>query len=770
MASNYSTTDDEDRALQDAINASLRGSSSNPALKLENEVMTRSEAVVQPSPKRVNIDDRIKDMALRAADELPLVHQPGGDTWVFIDPPPMQPEQDQLDYARYIKRYEKPILVKKDSLTKHSQIFEKAFEPTAQFRVVRRRNLVKALRESNIKYVIDLTPPSEGEEAVYLMTELCCSEGVRLWYQAGEIWRVANTLVGGEEEYTSVKIQNSVPSFTTCTKANADTEAQTNAPQDWSPTPASPKSTITNTIMSLEYSPVRHRSAIERVLDALLGWDPKLDSAPKVWTTFAVAKYFDIKHSKLDDYIISWLRAYPNSYFLEVLPEVSLQIAEGLENYELARDTFAILVGEEALDNLRRARNPIINNKLTTYGRKKEDLPEHIRTRIEYASKSFLERITKEFAVFVGEDMLWIDALPEYRKLATHTQLELQEDVNLFKRILKEKQESETTGQSESPFTKYKDELDMNPEELDGLATLAMDHPEYTRRSTPPFFRDDDALFDDEYLAQRSNQPHTSQQNKVTVYPSQSNPNKFFDLKEFFSQASSHIKDFARTKLYNADQYVRPEPLEIGITNTLVCLQDSEWKYLPLWAGGNDDGSGGVFNDHVPMADLGFSTAGPDVHDGTTPASSSIASSEFEVISAHSDATSTFNTSMANNRGFSDHMHRGRVYAADSADSVSSHQDDDDNFTIVTDDDDEDHARMQMEAQERIEMAEEAAEKEARRIEKGRGKMEDENYADLFSSDDGDYGSDETDRAEYGDFEDVDMDESDDGIEDLVLV
>jgi len=215
MASNNPQNDDENKPLQDAIKASLLDSTSKPALKLENGEPTGSEVPEQLPPKRVNIDDRIKDMALRAALEMPLVRDPDGDTWVFIDPPPMQPEQDQLDYARYIKRYEAPILMKKDTLTKFSPFFEKAFEPTVQFRVVRRRNLVKELRMAfNVKYVIDLTPPSEGEEAVYLTTELCCSEGVRLWYQAGEIWRVSSNLVGGEEEYTSVKLQKPVSQLT----------------------------------------------------------------------------------------------------------------------------------------------------------------------------------------------------------------------------------------------------------------------------------------------------------------------------------------------------------------------------------------------------------------------------------------------------------------------------------------------------------------------------------------------------------------------------
>lgn len=127
-----------------------------------------------------------------------------------------------------------------------------------------------------------------------------------------------------------------------------------------------------------------------------------------MWTTFAVAKYLGIIDSPVTDYIVRWLHAYPNSFFLEVCPETSLRIADGLESHDLARDTFAILVGEEALDSLVRARLLDSNHRRSVYGRRKEDLPEKIYSRIEYASKRFLERISTDFRDFAGKEMLWV--------------------------------------------------------------------------------------------------------------------------------------------------------------------------------------------------------------------------------------------------------------------------------------------------------------------------------------------------------------------------
>ncbi len=752
-------------------------------------------------------------------------------------------------------------------------------------------------------------------------------------------------------------------------------EADSTSPES-SQTPSSPESTL----ITLEYTPVRHRSAIERVLSALQGLDPKLDSAPKVWTTFAVAKYFNIKHSELDDYIIRWLRAYPNSYFLEVLPEVSLQIADGLENYDLARDTFAILVGEEALDNLRRARTPTSSNSRSAYGRKKEDLPEPIFTRVEYASKAFLERINNEFADFVGNGMQWIETLPEFKKLSSYGKPEAQGIISALKVLLKdyvrgaiykllcanydsvpaadlqhpggtdllprvsrsevwnnlypnERILSRTFWHALTSFKKFNGRTNLDIKEgwnmmwirinlstnelrelergtyrevlrssLDCLTrdlSYCLSHHGPNNVSTLPirttsgapvasldplnassapagpvesFYSDqnlsreshvqdlynssfnhipasghadqgaaqnwpfgyprqdltqhvpsktygnDETLPSDTGSAAgerqldrivsqrpalepksrwsassdwnkdngaeeivrlhqngleglktpssfRSKTPPLHFHNDNPPFSSESNrwvPAIFFNAEVFFVEAHRYIEDFACQKLQSSDAYLREEPLEIGITNTLVCLADSEWKYLPLWAGGNDDGSGGVYIDQPDTADLGFSSPGPDIHTGT-PATSIKSPSEldfdnFEIISDHSSATSTLNTSMVNNRGFSDHMRRNRVYTADSADT-SSHQSSafTDDFTMVTEDDEEELARRQMEIQEQLEAAEAEATAEARRVEKGKDRMLDENYADLFDEQEDDEG-DDTDRAEDGAFEDEDED------------
>lgn len=206
---NHATQVADQASVPMGIRQSIIANPSNAVAQVEGLGSEASKDQKPISKYRISIDDRIYSMATQRAPELPVVHDPHGDTYVFIDPSRKQPEQDESDYAQYIKRYQGPALMNKDTLTKYSPYLAKAFSPSAQFRTLRRRKLLKGL-PPNVKYVIDLTPPSEGDEAVYLTTLLSCSEGVRLWYQSSQIWNVSELLVKGEDEHSSFKSPKAV--------------------------------------------------------------------------------------------------------------------------------------------------------------------------------------------------------------------------------------------------------------------------------------------------------------------------------------------------------------------------------------------------------------------------------------------------------------------------------------------------------------------------------------------------------------------------------
>ncbi|KAI4246763.1 MAG: hypothetical protein L6R40_001792 [Gallowayella cf. fulva] len=675
-------------------------------------------------PTRQTIDDRIKEMQWRCTAELPWTNDPNGDTYVFIDPPAQQPEQTQQLYVDYVSRYQRPLVIHSTSLLAlRSPYFQRILNPTAQYRTIRRRGLVGRL-PVQIKYVIDLTPPSEGEDTVWLMTELCCVEGVRNWHQAWARWDVSKTLVGGKDEFIK----------------QAEDEAQE--------------------LSQPELSPIRHRTSIERVLNAIRNTDPKLDSAVKVYTTFAVARFFDIVHSPLTDYIVRWLRAPPNSLFIEALPEIALKIGDGFQCHDLLRDSFAILVGEEALANLtgKSTESHTVNH------RKKNDVPESYQTRIEYGSKSFMDRILRIFAGLVEPNMGWMEALPQFQKLSNNENeslaLLVEETKAAFKAYVRgaiysvlwsdfkhapkfdlgwEKGDSLYPRISQTDFwnslnmtgrimtTTFWSALKHycncenfhNPTNLDswpqqsGTWESRLDESRKEglrqkhsvaevryaylknlttrcRKSQPgrstgllkPLAHQSEVRMtaDDQQrsqlplpwsdrprysLADVDNDDEPGRTSNTIIGPDDGGSNMLLDrygiavdLEEFRREIEQHIVSLCNTMLDPPDASNRDEAMTQIMTPTLVCLDEAEWKYLPMYAGGLDDGSGGVFNDDVPLAETGFSTAGPGVHTGT---GSSAASSDFEYVGSQ-DLESTHHTSTMTNGSFSDQLDHRMVY------------------------------------------------------------------------------------------------------------
>lgn len=90
--------------------------------------------------------------------------------------------------------------------------------------------------------------------------------------------------------------------------------------------------------------------------------------------------------------------------------------------------------------------------------------------------------------------------------------------------------------------------------------------------------------------------PFSLTHNNSTNPPVEASPLDF-SLSTFLNQIRFYIHEVCHSMLS------RPDVLEFTmLTDSLLCLTDNEWQYLPLWAGGNDDGSGGVTSADVPPA------------------------------------------------------------------------------------------------------------------------------------------------------------------------
>lgn len=121
---------------------------------------------------------------------------------------------------------------------------------------------------------------------------------------------------------------------------------------------------------------------------------------------------------------------------------------------------------------------------------------------------------------------------------------------------------------------------------------------------------------------------------------------------------------------------------QLNITrHMLLTLTNNEMKFLPLWAGGNDDGTGGVFEDPLPPAELGPNGPGPAYHTGiTVPSDAESLGSFVDDVRAFNIMGSTTAGSVAVHDSISTVYNPNHVIAADSSIAPSSYGGDEGEF------------------------------------------------------------------------------------------
>ncbi|KAI9679402.1 MAG: hypothetical protein M1817_005424 [Caeruleum heppii] len=752
-----------------------------------------------------SVSDRyVKEFERFSSVRLPLLNHAEGDTLVYTLPSSFD------DDWRQGSNQELPFRMRSDRfLATGSTFFRDLLSPTKQYRIVRRLKCLPL--PPGIKYVLDLRPPNEGDIAVELTTQLSCSWGLRQWYAAAARWNVHRSLVCGtdddrESETMRCRSSSAADSSVSTGLAGDPAKVLPTPPGHVCPSEAHdqlPRALLIeyifehdrllkkhmkrdNTVRlgselqddshleeAVDYTTGRHISGIARVLHAIEGLDPRIDSALKLWTVFVVAVFFDCT-SAVVDWVISWIYAPANCKFIEVLPEVSSRLAIGLRNYDLCRDAFAILVGEEALESMHRA-SSLTPRRYTLQRRRKEDLEEDFQTRVEYASKAFSERINATFDSLIEPEMSWLEANTEYRRMLPFTTAASSERgpsdpiisaatklIDLLKRYVRGRilgilahpyEEPKITkantavaatdlitdtavedlyrglGMDERLFTRtFWRDLARERWSVDASSYLAhhpdtassrypvrhfpaavslhdlvstMNHFNVTRASTcdvtgptatPTNFRgyngkgkepeisggevQGELMYDrsdfrysafETLVAEReTSKGGSSSTGKQGMPPSyeEATANRIrgkamdFDMTRFMRQVRVYVRrvclEMLRTNL----------SFEPDLTDMLLCLTDDELKFLPLWAGGDDDGSGGVFDPAIPNAEAGPNGPGPRLHTGDD----SVTASEYSFISSRAQA-SYFDSSLGVEDGHSDHVDRRRVASAASEDS-----------------------------------------------------------------------------------------------------
>lgn len=173
------------------------------------------------------------------------------------------------------------------------------------------------------------------------------------------------------------------------------------------------------------YSPTRHTAAIERILHILHGLDPQIHTTPMWYTVHKVGLQLEVTKT-IQDHIISWL--YGNLDFIESHPAFVLQTAHEMQNVDLFRDAYAILVGKQLLGG--RMDNGGVFRAITKIPAEAQPWAMNI-THTRKSMQARLERLHNYIS-----SLAWLDnsrVVPEYAKVMvplmpnSHTSPELAE-------------------------------------------------------------------------------------------------------------------------------------------------------------------------------------------------------------------------------------------------------------------------------------------------------------------------------------------------------
>jgi hypothetical protein len=414
----------EDEQLNRAIKLSLQDRPGDG----QHQVFNSAGPVPKSSSK---LNDKSIKMILTLNNAFPPLEDPTGDTAIYIGPPRQMPEQTDKEYE-FIKAHFKRVHVMQSktllAMGEDSKFsMTHLLNSTSSFRAERRLRKLGVLVTAEVKhggkfqYYVDLRPPTEDEEAIILITDLTCTHGVLTWHLASQHYVLDSLLIGGHDHFsTDVFGEDSIMSILEAPEraleSNGGAATSTSAQTSTEARPQSPKKIE----LEPEYSLLRHHSAVERLLQAINGNDPKIDSASKLWTFFAIARYFGCaSHERIAGWITAWLYAGDNMNFIQNNPEVAYRIGMGIRSEVLVLDSFSILVGERALIEAYGEYRPSILNPLqkTVHGRKLEMLDDDERNRIDHAASALVKRVRETVVYRMCREMEFLHKSSAYRSL-----------------------------------------------------------------------------------------------------------------------------------------------------------------------------------------------------------------------------------------------------------------------------------------------------------------------------------------------------------------
>ncbi|KAJ4270321.1 hypothetical protein NW762_002000 [Fusarium torreyae] len=630
-----------------------------------------------------------------------------GDTLVFIDyPVHHKGVLNHTDCHGIIYKSQQFRVHSSKLLETGSSKFADMLGPTYQFRIQRRRKMVNKMPEG-IKYLLDLTPPSEGDDLVFQMTELSLTPGIIKWWSSSLMNDVDPWLVCGHDD---VCMCNRLP------KASADDKEQHDSTSPTKDNPESPLD-LTNPTENgqqkpslpikpefalqmkarnenehyetppyrhiPDYCPIRHRNGIVRLLMLIEGKGVILDSATRLWTLVKLGNIFDCG-SILRDRVTQWIMHGQNITFVEVLPEEALQIAFSLQIPQITENAFRILVNELALKLAADTKpNPHVAQTTTIFGRKLGDLPDELDNLVQHAAQALVERVSDINAMMRNPRLFDFWDIEEWKKLRWLEQMLEKETsplsqsaLNSLRLLMKalyfevghmwdDVMTTPPTYNHETYISIDQDRLTyVEPKDFEKATIIMQDFNSVQMLLCAAPYNDLGVLLDGRrYRNSRCTLSGYKQRTYRTLLDDTTNAVRFFLTCVPRESKRSLWASIFPDELFPTMGVGRPlsnpmvslDALEAGVKkglrpitlswlrhdiepplnitrHLLLTLTDNELKFLPLWAGGCDDGTGGVFEDPIPSTEMGPNGPGPAYHTGHTipSAPSSITGSMVE--------------------------------------------------------------------------------------------------------------------------------------------
>lgn len=609
-----------------------------------------------------------------------------GDTLVFVDfPQPTRGKPPPVDCDGVPFRSQKLRVHSEKLLATGSSRLADMLQPTYQFRIMRRRKLVNQLPEG-VKYVLDLTPPSEGEEMVFQITELSLTPGIIKWWSSYARLQVPFFLVKGHDDVCPCKdlADRCMTAATMEPVSTTEKDQPGNAKNlvAMLPLSASELSSARNHGDQLQiqdipahfdiqdYCPIRHRNGIIRLLMLIEGKPVFMNSAPRLWTLVGLAKIWDCV-SAVQDPAIQWLLQGKNSKFIEVLPEEAIRIGGIIESPPITRTAFKILVNELAFEKTAtdEMKEKVDFNHVTLFGRRKGDPGDEFSNLIQHAALAFVERMTSRLAELHSPDVLEAWKIPEYMKLLKIEEALKAEDsivckdaLSLISRLKSQLRQVLVHDikllNRRLSFTHSIDRIEIDSDRATYVEPQDFqEFPEIWGAMTPvqklmtryPYKQLEAAWSRWMDLEQSGKDSHACTAEVTQVLGNEMgklyklymdfrpwdgdiNPDLYDILSENWLQPQDCLYPLTQDRL---DFDVRSKLVELSVKlldseqdlqtistkHLLLSLTINEIKFLPLWAGGCNDGTGGVFEEQLPPAYMGPSGPGPAYHTGITIAS-----------------------------------------------------------------------------------------------------------------------------------------------------